>query len=288
MSFVPFGGGRRCRAATRQAGRQRRPSRLRWRLRRTSTPASPGTRRRGIATALSPTDGTEGGIRGLKIGCGADTGRAIATVPRRRPAGPSPQRARDAAAAPCAAIPARGPGRSRHRRLGEHRAPAPFAAGLTPPLPAAGRTAAPVRQPGPAETRALRPRERGRAGPARGRAGVRAPDTRRAPAAGGLPIHPRVGRGDPSCAPAFTIRRSRQPPVFRERRRIQHDPIRLTRPAGEGKSARGAPASARLRNATRCCTGAASPRRSFRCAFGSARRPRCRPGHGSRASPPTD
>ena len=99
----------------------------------------------------------------------------------------------------------------------------------------------------------------------------------------------RAPNGAACRAPRFSRYMATTPPtVLRERCRIRHDPVRFTRPAGEGKSARGAPASARLRNATRCCTGAASPRRSFRCAFGSARRPRCRPGRGSRASPPTD
>ena len=65
-------------------------------------------------------------------------------------------------------------------------------------------------------------------------------------------------------------------------------PTHFTRPAGEGKSAREALASAHLRNATRCYTGVASPRRSFRCVFGSVHIPQCLPEHGSHAMLPTD
>ena len=57
--------------------------------------------------------------------------------------------------------------------------------------------------------------------------------------------------------------------------------------AGEGKSARVAPASARLQSATRCCTEASFPRRSFRCVSESGHRPRSRPEHGNHANPPT-
>ena len=86
-------------------------------------------------------------------------------------------------------------------------------------------------------------------------------------------------------SPSITIGTA---PRFMKRRWIRSGPTRVTIRAGEGRSAREAPASARPRNATRCCTGASSPRRSCRCASGSARRPRCRPARGSRASPPTD
>jgi len=77
-------------------------------------------------------------------------------------------------------------------------------------------------------------------------------------------------------------------PALGNGRRIRSGPLRLTNPAGEGRSAREAPASGRPRTATRCCRAASSPLRSSRCAFGSGRTPRCRRERGSHASPPTD
>ena len=83
-----------------------------------------GTRRQDFDTALSPTDGIDSGIQGLKTGCGTDTGRVIAAVPRRRLVGLSGQRARDATVPPCAAnscaeakpIPPLPPGKALHTR----------------------------------------------------------------------------------------------------------------------------------------------------------------------------
>ena len=76
--------------------------------------------------------------------------------------------------------------------------------------------------------------------------------------------------------------------LFKMKCRNQTGSVRFKSRAGGGISAHAALASARPRNATRCCTAASSPRRSCRCVSGSARRPRCRPARGSHASPPTD
>ncbi len=77
-------------------------------------------------------------------------------------------------------------------------------------------------------------------------------------------------------------------PALGNGRRIRSGPLRLTSPAGEGRSARVAPASGCPQTATRCCRAASSPLRSSRCAFGSGRTPRYRRERGSHASPPTD
>ena len=68
---------------------------------------------------------------------------------------------------------------------------------------------------------------------------------------------------------------------------VQPGQVRLRTPADEGRSAHELPASARPRIATRCCRGASSPHRSFRCAAASERIPRCRQERGSHASRPT-
>ena len=67
---------------------------------------------------------------------------------------------------------------------------------------------------------------------------------------------------------------------------VQPGQVRLRTPADEGISAHEVLASARPRIATRCCRGASSPRRSFRCAAASGRIPRCRLERGSHASRP--
>ena len=77
-------------------------------------------------------------------------------------------------------------------------------------------------------------------------------------------------------------------PALGNGRRNRSGPLRLTSPAGAGRSAREAPASGCPRTATRCCRAASSPLRSSRCAFGSGRTPRCRRERGSHARPPTD
>ena len=89
--------------------------------------------------------------------------------------------------------------------------------------------------------------------------------------------------GAQSGSPAL---HSRRPSVFGRLCRNRPATICVNGPAGEERSAHEAPASVHPRNATRCCTGASSPLRSFRCVSGSAHRSRCRPGHGSHASPP--
>lgn len=76
-------------------------------------------------------------------------------------------------------------------------------------------------------------------------------------------------------------------PALRSAHRFDQLDQTSTSRAGEGRSAREAPASVRPRNAIRCCIRASSPRRSSHCACASARRPRCRPGHGSHATRPT-
>ena len=154
-----------------------------------------GTGRQDFDTALSPTDDIDSGIQGLKTGCGTDTGRVIAAVPRRRLVGLSRQRPRR-------------PSRSRRYRLAKPRTPAPLAVDLTLPLPAAGRTATPVLQPGRVETQARRLQERGRAGAP---VDVGVPDTREALAAGGFPIHPCAEWGDLACVLIIAIG---NPPFF--------------------------------------------------------------------------
>ena len=102
--------------------------------------------------------------------------------------------------------------------------------------------------------------------------------------AGRLPDGRRDVKGSSPTRPAFR-RQSRQAALHpRVKGRIL---ARFTPPADEGRSAREVLASARPRIATRCCRGASSPRRSFRCAAASGRIPRCRQERGSRASRPT-
>lgn len=84
----------------------------------------------------------------------------------------------------------------------------------------------------------------------------------------------------------FTARHNRHPSVIGRPCRNRSASMYVNGPAGEGRSAREAPASVHPRNATRCCTGASSPLRSSRCVSGSAHRSRCRPERGSHASPP--
>ena len=263
-----------------------------------------GTRHQGIDTASGFADDIERGIRESKVARATGNGRAMDADPRRRLVGLSRQRATKTTVAPCAAnscadarlIPPLPPDKALHTLFACGRSHTAAVGGgwretrttRRGAPAAAGRTATPVRQPGPVDAQALRLQEGAKAGLERGRRpGAR---HRRGARRERLPAYiVDVPNGVTCHVSWFSLSIAiGEPSLFRNRCRIQSEPIRFTPPAGEGKSAREALASAHLRNATRCYTAVASPRRSFRCVFGSAHKPQCRPEHGNHASLPTD